>query len=128
MLRPAGEFVSLPAVTEWLYSGNSSCSAETQRTQQMRFQCIRSTLHRIRPSQLGQLRHLQALVAAGIDPAEGLQVKIHVHGQTVIAGMASDTDPDAAELLVGDVDAGSAAPRLGSDTVVTRKLDHALLE
>src|SRR4051812_36663725 len=128
MLRGAGEFVSLPAVTERLYSGNSSCGTETQRAQQMWFECIRSTRHRIRPSQLGQLRHLQTLVAAGIDPAEGFQVEIHVHGETVIAGMASDTDADAAELLVGDVDPGGAPPCLGSNTVVARQLDHALLK
>src|SRR6266581_3817068 len=94
----------------------------------MRFECVRSTFHRIRPSQLGQLGHLQTLVATGIDPAERLQVEIHVHCKPVIAGMASDADTDTSELLVGDVDAGSAAARLGGDTEITRQLDYALLE
>src|SRR3981081_3871867 len=94
----------------------------------MRLCRVRTPLYRIRTAQLGELRHLQALVATGIDPAEGFQVEIHVHRQTVIARVPPDTDPDAAELLVSDIDAGSASPRLSRDTELTRKPDHALLE
>src|SRR5579862_9474 len=92
----------------------------------MRLERVRSTLHRVRASQLGELRHLQAFVATRIDPAERFQVEIHVHRKTVIAGVTSDTDPDASKLLVSDIDAGSTPPRLGRDTELTCKPDHAL--
>src|SRR5690349_3458206 len=101
-------------------------SGETECAQQMRLECIRGPVNAIRTAQLGQLRHLQALVATRIDPAEGLQVEIHVHRKTVIAGVPPNADPDAAELLLSDVDAGSTRPRPGLDAEVTRELDHAL--
>src|SRR3954451_21491388 len=89
-------------------------------------------VHRIRngpaPPELEKLRHLQSLVSARIDALEGFEVEFHVHGQAVIAGMATNADTDAAQFLAGHVDAGRFLTGLSTDPEFGRQLNHALLE
>ena len=63
----------------------------------MRLERIRSIRDGPGPPELGKLRHLQSLVSARIDAQEGFEVEFHVHGQAVVAGMATNADTDAAE-------------------------------
>jgi len=65
---------------------------------------------------------------ARIDAQEGFEVEFHVHGQAVVAGMATNADTDAAEFLAGYVDAGRFLTGLSADPEFGRQLNHALLQ
>src|SRR4051795_2935345 len=94
----------------------------------MRLERVRSTGDRVRGTELGELSHQQTLVPAGVDPLEGFEVEIHVHGQAVVARVAAHADADTAELLPGYVDTGCFLAGLRADAVVSGKLNHALFE
>src|SRR6202163_2365371 len=102
--------------------------AVAQRTQQVRLERTRAGADGARSAELRQLRHLQALVAAGIDAAEGFQIKGHVHGEAVIAAAPAHAHPDARELAAVDVHTGGAAPALGADAKLRRQIDDAALQ
>src|SRR5256885_7290144 len=66
-----------------------------QRAQQVRLERTRAGADTAGSAELGELRHLEALVAAGIDAAEGRQVQGHVHGEAVIAAAAAHAHAEA---------------------------------
>src|SRR5690349_6752222 len=82
----------------------------------------------IRLSLCRELRHLQARVTAGIDALERLEVHVHVEGQAVVAGAASDAQPDARDLAAADVHAGRILAALGLDAERGAIRDHGALE
>src|SRR5256886_13363042 len=89
-----------------------------QRAQQVRLERTRAGADTAGSAELGELRHLEALVAAGIDAAEGRQVQGHVHGEAVIAAAAAHAHAVARELAPVDVHTGGAAPALDRKSVV----------
>src|SRR5262249_10931525 len=109
-------------------SGARLGTSEPERPQQMGLERLRCRIHRGGPPQLGQLSHLQPLIATGIDASKGPQIHIHVQGQSVIARVPPDADPHAPQLPAPYIHPGSTLPRLRDNSIVGGKLDHALLE
>src|SRR2546430_17450070 len=64
-----------------------------QRAQQVRLERTRAGADTAGSPELGELRHLEALVAAGIDAAEGRQGQGHVHGEAGITAPAAPPHP-----------------------------------
>src|SRR5256885_15046598 len=107
-------------------AGRLRCGyAVPERAQQMRLERARAGADGARSAELCQLRHLQALVAAGIDAAEWLQVQRHVHGEAVIAAAAAHAHAEARELAAVDVYTPGAAPALGAGAELPRQVDDA---
>src|SRR6202021_410460 len=103
-------------------------SRKAECPQQVRLERTRAGADGARAAELRELRHLQALVAAGIDAPEGFQVEGHVHGEAVIAAAPAHAHPDARELATLDVHTGGGAPPLGSDAKLRRQIDDSALQ
>src|SRR3984893_16755921 len=102
--------------------------AVAERPQQVQLERTRAGADGARSAERRQLRHLQALVAARIDAAEGFQVKGHVHGEAVIAAAPAHAHADARELAAVDIHTGGAAPALGADAKLRCQIDDAALQ
>src|SRR5690606_30992040 len=76
----------------------------------------------------GELRDLEARVAAGIDPPERLEIERDVDRDPVVGAVAPHAQPDRRELLPADVDARGVAPRRGLDAVSRDRADDRILE
>src|SRR5207244_12407473 len=94
----------------------------------MRLERIRGPGGRVGAPELNELCHLQTLIAARIDAAEGLEVEVHVEREPVIARAAAHANAYARQLSARDIHARSVAAGFGLDPEVRRKIDHAALE
>ena len=76
----------------------------------------------------GELRHLQAGVAAGIDALERFEIHVHVEREAVVAGAAADADAHARDLPAVDIHARRVLAALGGDAEARAVGDDGALE
>lgn len=83
---------------------------------------------RCRGVEFSQLRDLQALVAARIDPAERGQVHVHIEAQAVVGRMVADAQTQRGDLACVDVDAGRILVAMRVDAILGQGIDDGGLD
>src|SRR5690606_18054823 len=85
-------------------------------------------VHRGRAAEVLHRGHAQALVAAGIDPVERLQVHADVERQAMEAASAAHADAQRRDLGPAHVHAGRALQALATDVPLVERVDDRLLD
>src|SRR5882672_8041780 len=97
--------------------GASALGAQLRQriTEEWRERAAHGFHARLRLPERGELRHLQAGIAAGIDALERLEIHVHVEREAVVTGAAADADAHAPDFLPGHIDARRVLAALGAD-------------